>query len=82
MRNIVRATAVVQRGGKIELDVPELAEGVQVEVTVVPSQQNSGTNGASGIADFLHSLPPSNLSEAQWARRDAEFAKDRNEWDR
>ena len=84
MRNPLHTKTVVLTGGRIQFDVPELAEGVEVEVdvTVVPPNKQPQTVGANSIGDFLRSLPPVDRTQAEWLRRDHEFEKDRNEWDR
>jgi hypothetical protein len=82
MQNSLHAKTIVQSGGRIQLDIPELAEGVQVDVVVTPSRHPEDSDGGLGIADFLRSLPPNQLRQEEWSRRDKEFAKDRAEWDR
>jgi hypothetical protein len=82
MRNSLHAKTVVLTGGRIQFEVPELAEGVEVDVTIVPSNTQPQTMGANAIGDFLRSLPPVGRTPAEWLRRDHEFEKDRNEWDR
>jgi hypothetical protein len=82
MRNSLHAKTVVLTGGRIQFEVPELAEGLEVDVIVVPSNKQPQTVGANGIGDFLRSLPPVDRTQAEWLGRDREFEKDRSEWDR
>ena len=56
LRTALHTTARVQSGNKIEITAPELKEGQDVDVFLIPRPSVSGPRRS--VLEFLDSLPP------------------------
>jgi len=84
MATVIRATATVQPGGRIELTDPKLVEGQAVEVVVTVPEAAPVTHRppGMGILEWLDSLPPSTRTPEEWAEFERQFQAERDSWDR
>lgn len=80
MSTVIRTTATVLPGGRIELAAPGLPEGrtVTVEVTVTDP---AAPPAPVGIADWIASLPPTKTPE-EWEQFERDFRAERDSWER
>jgi hypothetical protein len=67
-------------GGKIELSAPQLREGANVDVYVVPHEDFPERRGS--VLDFLNSLPPGPRSADTWEAIEQRFQEERDAWER
>ncbi len=65
LRTALHTTARVQPGNKIEITAPELREGEDVDVFLIP--RTSETHAGRSVLEFLDSLPPGPRSAADLA---------------
>ncbi len=79
-RDELRVTAEVLAGHRIEISVPELREGQQVDVIVVPRQAEPPTG--QSLLEFLDRLPPGPRSAPSWDDVERRFQEERDAWDR
>ncbi len=73
--------AQVQPGHRLELLVPEIAEGQLVDVIIVdaaPAANESGKMTREQFFDWLRNLPPSGRTVEEI---DAQIEEERNSWD-
>lgn len=84
MATVIRTTATVQPGGKIELTDPTLPVGeiVQVVVTVPEAAPIQTWPPGMNILEWLDSLPPSTRTPEEWAEREREIQAEKDSWDR
>jgi len=86
MSAMIRVTAVVQPGGRVEFTAPELAAraGETVELQVSPPVVGDGGGRPPGmnIFDWILSPRPSTKTPEEWEQFEKEFQEMRNEWDR
>ena len=75
-----RMTTQVGPGKRIELVAPELVEGEQVEVFVVPQGREDARRGS--FLDLIDSFPPGPRSAATWEEVKAGLQAERDAWDR
>jgi hypothetical protein len=75
----LRLATTILPGKRIEIETPELPEGVVAEVIVlVPDEQAPTTS----MLDFLESLPPGPRLFATPREADAHVQEERNAWGR
>jgi hypothetical protein len=79
-RAALHTTARVQRGNKIEITAPELQEGQDVDVFLIPRPSKSPPRRS--ILEFLDSLPPGPRSAPTWDEVERQFQEERDAWDR
>jgi hypothetical protein len=79
-RAALHMTARVQPGNKIEITAPELTEGQEVDVFLIP--RPSVTNPHRSVLEFLDSLPPGPRSATTWDEIERQFRQERDAWDR
>lgn len=79
-RDSLRVAAEVQAGHRIEISVPELREGQQVDVIVVPRQAEAPTG--QSLLEFLDRLPHGPRSAPCWDDVECRFQEERDAWDR
>ena len=76
----IRVRTIVLPGSKLEIDVPGLVEGQQVEVTVTAPASADLT--ATNLMAWLDSLPTGPRSYPTWDEFDRAFQDERDSWDR
>lgn len=76
----VRVTAEVLAGHRIEISVPELREGQQVDIIVIPRQMDLMTGPT--LLEFLDQMPPGPRSAQTWEDVEQLFQEERDSWDR
>ena len=80
MQPALRLETTVLPGHRLEVQAPELPEGVTVEVIVVLPEP---VRSASGSAlDFLESLPPGPRAFPTWEEYDRHLKAERDAWER
>jgi hypothetical protein len=72
--------ARVQSGNKIEINAPELQEGQEVDIFLIP--RPSAAPARRSVLDFLDSLPPGPRSAPTWDEIERQFHEERAAWDR
>jgi hypothetical protein len=80
LRTALHITARVQSGNKIEITAPELKEGQDVDVFLVP--RPSEPPPRRSVLEFLDSLPPGPRSAPTWDEIEGQFQEERDAWDR
>ena len=80
LRTALHTTARVQFGNKIEITAPELKEGQDVDVFLIP--RPSATHPRRSVLEFLDSLPPGPRSAPTWDEIERQFQEERDAWDR
>ena len=75
----IRTVTRVQSGHRVELIVPELAEGDLVNVIVEPC--NSQPECHESILSFLDSLPEGPRAFATWEQYEQHLRQERDSWD-
>ena len=81
MRPLIHMKLRVLAGNQIQLSVPQVREGDEVEVIVGVPEEAPGA-GRTDIITFLNSLPPGPRSAASWEEFEREFREERDAWDR
>jgi hypothetical protein len=76
----LHTTARVQPGNKVEITVPELKEGQEVDVFLIP--RPSEPPPRRSVLEFLDSLPPGPRSAPTWDQIERQFQAERGAWDR
>ena len=69
---VVRQTVTVGEGGRIQLDLPELAAGTRAEVTVTAQPSTARSNRTERLAAFDRLVASMQLDEAaasEWIRQ-------------
>lgn len=69
-------------GKRIEVTVPELNEGEEVELIVLRQEEplSSSKEELVGVWDWLQSLPPSTLTAEDWVRIEREIQEEKDAW--
>jgi hypothetical protein len=80
LRPALHITARVQSGNKTEIIAPELNEGQDVDVFLIPRPPE--THSRRSVLEFLDSLPPGPRSAPTWAEIERQFQEERDAWDR
>ncbi len=80
LRPALHTTARVQPGSRIEITAPELKEGQDVDVFLIPRPSESQTRGS--VLEFLDSLPPGPRSAPTWDDIERQFQEERDSWGR
>jgi hypothetical protein len=80
LRTVLYTTARVQPGNKIEITAPELNEGQDVDVFLIP--RPSELPSRRSVLEFLDALPPGPRSAPTWDEIDRQFQAERDAWDR
>lgn len=73
-------TARVQPGNKIEITAPDLQEGQEVDVFLIP--RASAMTPRPTLIELLDSLPPGPRSAPTWDEIERRFQEGRDSWDR
>jgi hypothetical protein len=76
----IRTVTRVQSGHRVELVVPELAEGDLVNVTVEPC--NKQPECRESVLSFLDSLPEGPRAFPTWKEYERHLQQERDAWDR
>ena len=80
LRTALHTTARVQTGSKIEITAPELKEGQDVDVFLIP--RPPATEPRPSVVKFLDSLPPGPRGAPTWDELERQFREERDAWDR
>jgi hypothetical protein len=80
LRTALHVTARVQSGKKIEIVAPELREGQEVDVFLLP--RPSETTPRRSVLELLDSLPPGPRSAPTWDEIERKLQEARDSWDR
>jgi hypothetical protein len=80
LRAALHITARVPPGNKIEITAPELTEGQDFDVFLIP--RPSVANPHRSVLEFLDSLPPGPRSAPTWDEIERQFREERGAWDR
>jgi hypothetical protein len=80
VRTALHLTARVQPGNKIEIITPELKEGQDLDVFLIPRPPEAFP--ARSVLEFLDSLPPGPRSAPTWGEIERRFQEERDSWDR
>lgn len=82
MQAALKLKTTVLPGKRIEVTVPELAEGEEVELIVMlPEREAEAPRQFESVIDFLNSLKPVQRTPEEWAEVEREFQEERNSWD-
>jgi hypothetical protein len=73
-------TARVQPGNRIEITAPDLEEGQEVDVFLIPRPPEVPPRRS--VPEFLDSLPPGPRSAPTWEEIERRFQEERGAWDR
>jgi hypothetical protein len=73
-------TARVQPGNKIEITAPDLRDGQEVDVFLIPRAVESPPRRS--VLEFLDSLPPGPRSAPTCDEIERRFQEERDAWDR
>ena len=73
-------TARVQPGNKIEITAPDLKEGQEVDVFLIPRAPQRPPRRT--VLEFLDALPPGPRSAPTWDEIERRFQEERDAWDR
>jgi hypothetical protein len=80
LRTALHITTRVQSGNKIEITAPELQEGQDVDVFLVPRLPEAPPR--LSVLEFLDSMPPGPRSAPTWDEVERQFQEERDAWDR
>ena len=75
-------TARVQSGSRIEITAPDLSEGQEVEVFLIPRVPAPAPAPRPTAIEFLDALPPGPRSAETWDEIDRQLQEGRDSWDR
>ena len=78
--SVYRTTAQVGPGHRIEIVAPELAEGEQMEVILLPLKERNAP--AISMIDLLLSPNRPVRDAVYWEERERELQESRDSWDR
>lgn len=67
-------------GKRIEVTVPELNEGEEVELIVLRREPTPQPPAYQNAVEFLDSLPPSTLTAEDWVRIERELQEEKDAW--
>jgi hypothetical protein len=85
MQAALRLKTTVLPGQRIEFAAPELPEGTNVEVIVLPEltmPMSLETKQYASAQEYLDSLPPIQRTPEEWEQIEREFREEREAWDR
>lgn len=77
----IRVRTTVLPGSKVEVSVPGLTEGQQVEVVVTLPATPPAPLTKANLLEWLDSLPPGPRSYPTWEEFERTFQEERNSWD-
>ena len=80
LRTALHIMARVQSGNKIEITAPDLQEGQDVDVFLIPRPVEPPPRRS--VIEFLDSLPPGPRSAPTWNDIERQFQEERDAWDR
>ena len=80
LRLALHVTARVQAGSRVEITAPELKEGQDVDIFVIP-RPDEGLSRMSPV-DLLDRLPAGPRSASTWDEIERQFHEERDAWDR
>lgn len=72
-------------GKRLEVTIPELNEGEEVELIILRSEEpapEAEADQPQGVWDWLQSLPPSTLTGEDWKRIERELQEEKDAWER
>ena len=84
MQVALKLSTTVRSGHRLDVPVPELPEGAEVELIVlsraaaVPASERRFQD----VVEFLDSLPRRKHTPEEWAAMEEEFRRERDSWDR
>lgn len=81
LRTALHTTARVQSGNRIEITAPELKEGQDVDVFLIP-RPSATYHPRRSVLEFLDSLPPGPRSAPTWDEIERQFQAERDAWER
>ncbi len=84
MQAALKLNSTVLPGRRIEIMTPELPEGTNVELIVLPDLPASSPKTArpfKDVIEFLDSLTPVQRTPEEWAEVEREFQAERASWD-
>ena len=79
-RLALHVTARVQAGNRVEITAPELKEGQDVDIFVIPRPDQSLPRLSP--LDLLDTLPAGPRSASSWDEIERRFQEERDAWDR
>jgi hypothetical protein len=85
MQAALKVKTTVLPGRRIEFTTPELPEGTDVELIVLPELPTplpSEMRQYASAAEYLDSLPPIQRTPEEWEQIEREFREERDAWDR
>jgi hypothetical protein len=68
-------------GKRLEMTLPELEDGEEVEVIVLRAESPSPPQQYANMMEFICSLTPIERTSEEWAEVERELQEDRNSWD-
>ena len=77
MNPALHTRTTVMPGGRVEIQTPDLKEGDQVDVFVIPSKPQ--TNGSKTVLQYLDEVPPPGLFKTS-ADADRYIQEERDSW--
>ena len=82
MQSALKLTTKVLPGKRLEVYVPELTEGEDVELVVSPAAKPAAKSPQFASAwDFLQSFPPVHHTLEQWEIIEREMQEEKDAWD-
>lgn len=79
-RTALRLKTRTLSGKRIEVTVPELNEGEEVELIVLRQEAAPLPSTYQNALEFLDSLPPSTLTAEDWVRIEREMQEEKDAW--
>ncbi len=79
LRTALHTTARVQSGNKVEITAPELKEGQDVDVFLIP--RPPATHRHRSVLEFLDSLPAGPRNAPTWDEVESPFQEERDAWE-
>lgn len=81
-QTMIRVKTKVLSGSRVEFTAPELAEGTNIELIVMPEEPTEETppQQFANVMEFLKSLPPSKLTMEDWERIEESIREEKNSW--
>ena len=81
-QTVLRLKTKTLSGNRIEVTVPELNVGEEVELIVLRQEEalSSPKEELVGVWDWLQSLPPSTLTAEDWVRIEREIREEKDAW--
>ena len=84
MQAALKLNTTILPGNRIEITTPELPEGTNVELIILPNLPVPSLTTNSAFKDviaFLDSLTPVQRTPEEWAEVEREFQEERASWD-